>query len=207
MIITVSRQYAAGGSEVARLVAEALDFGLVDNQLVEEVAARAGLTPEEVAQREESIPGFAERVARVLAVSTPEYLGPEGAALQAVPEASLVQLTETVVAEIAARGRVVMVGRAAPAVLASHPDALHVRLVAPIPARLARAVERLGLSPEEARVQLERSDENRGRYHRQYYQRNWDDPVNYHMTLNTAALGVEGAVSLVVARARALWGD
>ena len=51
MIITISRQFGAGGSEVARRVAEALDWRLVDNDLVDRVAERAGLPPEEVAQR------------------------------------------------------------------------------------------------------------------------------------------------------------
>ncbi|MEK6597987.1 MAG: cytidylate kinase family protein, partial [Gemmatimonadota bacterium] len=120
MIITISREFASGGSEVARQVADQLGWSLVDNQLVVEVAARAGLTREEVAQREESTPGFGERVARALAISMPEFVGPEAGALSTLPEVGLVRVTEAVVAELAARGRVVMVGRAAPAVLASH---------------------------------------------------------------------------------------
>ncbi len=206
MIITISREFASGGSEVAQLVADRLGWSLVDNQLVVEVAARAGLTPEEVAQREESTPGFGERVARALAISMPEFVGPGAGALSTLPEVGLVRVTEAVVAELAARGRVVMVGRAAPAVLASHPQALHIRIVAPRAARVARAVERLGIGPGEAEALLDRSDENRGRYHRQHYNRDWADPVNYHMVLNSGALGVEGAVQAVLARARALWG-
>jgi hypothetical protein len=34
--------------------------------------------------------------------------------------------------------------------------------------------------------------------------RDWSDPVNYHMVLNTELLGCEGAADLVIARARAL---
>lgn len=206
MIITLSRQFASGGSEVAELVARKLGWSLVDNQLVDEVAARAGLTAEEVAQREESTPGFAERVARVLAMSTPEFIGPEAAGLSSLPEVGLVRLTEAVVAELAARGEVVMVGRAAPAVLASHPKALHVRVVAPRAVRVARAVDRLGIGQAEAEAMLDRSDENRGRYHRQHYHRDWADPVNYHMTLNTGAMGVEGAVAAILARVKQVWG-
>lgn len=206
MIITLSRQFASGGSEVAKLVAERLGWSLVDNQLVEEVAARAGLTAEEVAQREESTPGFAERVARVLAMSTPEFTGPEAAGLSSLPEVGLVRLTEAVVAELAAREQVVMVGRAAPAVLASHPQALHIRIVAPRAGRIARASARLGIDREEAEAVLDRSDDNRRRYHRQHYHRDWADPVNYHMTLNTGAMGVDGAVAAILARVDHLWG-
>src|SRR2546425_740633 len=41
-VITVTRQYGSGGSDVARLVAERLGWELVDNQFVEEGARRAG---------------------------------------------------------------------------------------------------------------------------------------------------------------------
>ncbi|HET6344524.1 MAG TPA: cytidylate kinase family protein, partial [Myxococcota bacterium] len=126
MLITISRQYGAGGSEVARRVAAALDWRVVDNELIEQVAARAGLPPERVAQREERVPTFVERLARSLAVATPEVFPPpdSAGAIIDMPEADLVKVTEVVVAEIAAQGRVVLVGRAAPAVLARERDAL-----------------------------------------------------------------------------------
>src|SRR3989442_13494704 len=60
-VITVTRQYGSGGSDIARLVAERLGWELVDNQFVEAVARRAGVPPDEVAQREERAPGPLER--------------------------------------------------------------------------------------------------------------------------------------------------
>src|SRR5262249_25582825 len=72
MLITIARQYGAGGSEVARRVAGALEWRVVDNELVEQVAARAGLQPEDVAELEERVPTFVERLARTLAAATPE---------------------------------------------------------------------------------------------------------------------------------------
>ncbi len=204
MIITISRQFAAGGSSVARMVADRMGWSLVDNQFVDRVAALTGLTPDEVAEREERAPGFAERLARVLATSVPEYLVTETSPLPELDEPDLVRITERVVQEIAMSGRVVMVGRATPAVLASHPDALHVRLVAPRETRVARAAERLGVETGDAGRRLDEIDLARARYHQRYYGRDWDDPVNYHLTLNTQALGFEGVAEVVVSRARAL---
>lgn len=205
MIITISRQFAAGGSDVARRVAERLGWTLVDNELVERVSQRAGLSEAEVAEREERAPGFAERVARALAASVPEFVTPDVSSFEDLPESDLVSVTERVVAELASEGQVVMVGRAAPAVLASHPDALHVRLVAPEGFRVRRAMERFEVDEETARHRLHESDAARARYHRQHYDRDWSDPLNYHMTLNTAALTLEGAAHLIVARALAIW--
>jgi cytidylate kinase len=209
MIITISRQYGAGGSEVARRVAAALDWKVVDNELVEEVAARAGLPASDIAEREERVPSFAERLARTLAASSPElFAAPAaGGTVPKLQETDLVRITETVVAELAARGRVVLVGRAAPAVLARERDSLHVQLVAPRPYRIQAAAERLGIDPEHAKTVVEETDSMRARYLRQYYRRDWYDPVNYHLVLNTGLLGHEGATDIIVSEAkRRGWG-
>src|SRR2546427_11047193 len=71
-VITITRQYASGGSEVARLVAAELRWDVIDNEFVEEVARRAGLPADEVAQRDERAPGLLERLARTLAGGSPE---------------------------------------------------------------------------------------------------------------------------------------
>src|SRR4051812_22493859 len=120
MLITISRQYGAGGSEVARRVAAALGWRVLDNELIEEVGRRAGVPAEQVAEREERGPSFVERLARTLAASTPELLPRPvpGGTLPKLQERDLVRLTESVVEEAAAKGRLVLVGRAAPAVLA-----------------------------------------------------------------------------------------
>jgi cytidylate kinase len=204
MLITISRQYGAGGSEVARRVAAELGWQVLDNELVEEVAARAGVPPEQVAERDERGPSFVERLARTLAASTPELFPAPvpGGALPELQEADLVRITESVVAEAAAKGRFVLVGRAAPAVLAQERDSLHVKLVAPRPYRIQTAAERLGVDLQKAAVAVDESDRTRARYHRQYYQRDWNDPVHYHIVLNTGALGLDGATGIIVGDAR-----
>ena len=208
MLITISRQYGAGGSAVAALVADRLGWTVVDNDLVERVAARAGLSRQEVAAREERSPGFVERIGLALAASSSEILTPEAAAaLKSMDEPRLVEVTERVVREIAAQGRVVLVGRAAVAVLATVPEALHVQLVAPRSERIREAAERLGVDAKEAERMVDTTDVSRLRFHREHYDRDWADPAGYHMVLNTLALGYSGAADVIVARAKALgWG-
>jgi cytidylate kinase len=209
MLITISRQYGAGGSLVAQRVADLLRWRVVDNELVERVAAEAGLAPEDVARREERVPGFVQRLAQALVAGTPEA-GP-GPAI-AVPvtglaEPDLVQVTERVVAQVAAEGKVVLVGRAAAAVLASTREAIHVRVVASRDYRIRAAAKRLAVSEEEAARITDDTDRNRARYHKEYYKREWADPVSYDMTLNTETLGLDGAARVIVDAARGRgWG-
>ena len=209
MIITISRQMGAGGAEVARRVAEELGWRLVDNELVDRIAARAGMLPEEVRERQERAPGFLERLVRMASRAAPELFP---SAADAVPgpeseEARLVKATEAVVAEMAGEGRVVLVGRAAPSVLSQDRDALHVRVVAPAPFRVEAVGRQLGVSAERARDLVEESDANRTRYHQQYYGRDWNDAANYHLVINSAALGLDATVQTIVGRAKTLWPD
>lgn len=206
MFITVSREYGAGGSSVATLVAESLRWRLVDNQLVEEVARRAGLTPDDVARREERGPSFIERLARALASATPELLGAESVQPPEAEESRLVKVTEQVVSDACAAGHVVLVGRAAVALLGKREDALHVRMVADPEHRALVIKERLGVSLEEAVRRIKEVDANRGRYNRLWYDRDWNDPRNYHLVLNTGWLGLERSAELVVTAAAPLAG-
>src|SRR5437667_3438485 len=202
-VITVTRQYASGGAAVAQQVAAGLRWTVIDNEFVDEVARRAGLAPALVAEHEERAPGLLERLARTLAVASPEML----IASDAVPraeqdEATIVKLTERIIAEAAAHGRVVLVGRGAQALLAQRPDALHVYVVASKPWRLQLAVRRLGADPATAERVVDDTDRQRDQYVKTYYGRQRQDLGNYDLVVNTERLSVEGAAQLIVTEAR-----
>src|SRR3989442_9042063 len=115
-VITVTRQYGSGGSDIARLVAERLGWELVDNQFVEAVARRAGVPPDEVAQREERAPGLLERLPPTPAVAPPEmFLAQAARPRVEQDETTLVKVTERVIPEAAKHGRGGVVRRRAPA--------------------------------------------------------------------------------------------
>ncbi|MGH7592678.1 MAG: AAA family ATPase, partial [Gemmatimonadales bacterium] len=192
MLITISREFGAGGSSVAHLVAERLGWRLVDNQLVEEIARRAGMTTAEAAERVERGPTFVERLARALAAATPELLAPADGQLPEAEEARLQRITEQVVAE-AAEDHAVLVGRAAVAVIGQRQGALHVKLIAGSDYRAQIVADRLGLPLEAALRKIRDVDAHRVEYHRRYYHRDWTDSRNYHLVINTGWLGLEQA--------------
>ena len=201
-VITITRQYASGGAAVARQVATALGWTVIDNEFVDEVARRAGLAPAAVAVREERAPGLLERLARTLAVASPELFVSADAVPRAGPdEATIVRLTERIITEAAAHGRAVLVGRGAQALLAQRADALHVYVVASQPWRIRLAVERLGVEPADATRVLAETDHQRDQYVKTHYGRQRQDVVNYDLVVNTERLGIDGAAALVVAEA------
>ncbi len=204
MVITISRQYMAGGSDVAARVAEALGWTVIDDALIDVVAERSGFSPEDVQSLEESVPSFMERFAQSSALSSPENLLSTPNAIDGPATVKLAHVTREVIEELGRQDRLVFVGRAAAAVLTSERDVIHVRLVASLEFRVHEAIDRLGLGEREARSEVEERDRGRERYHKELFGRDWSDPVNYHLVLNTEVLGRAGAAELVVARARSL---
>lgn len=201
-IVTVSRMFGSGGSEVAERIAHELGWQLLDNAFVEEVAARLGTPPAEVEAREERVPSLAQRLAATLALGAPEILpGPADADLPPSEE-RLIEVTERIIMEAASRGHSVIVGRGAQSVLAARQDVIHVFCYAPRPALVARAARRLGIAEKEAEKVVDDTNRQREQYVRTYWKRSWRAYENYHLCLNTDWLGVDGAASIVVRLAR-----
>lgn len=201
-LITVSRMYGSGGSEVAERIAHELGWQLLDNAFVDEVATRLGTPAAEVEAREERVPSLAQRLAATLALGAPEILpGPADAELPPSEE-RLIEVTERIIMEAASRGHSVLVGRGAQSVLASRQDVIHVFCYAPRPALVARAARRLAVSEKEAEKVVDDTNRQREQYVRTYWKRSWRAYENYHLCLNTDWLGVDGAASIVVRLAR-----
>ena len=100
MFITISRQYAAGGSSVARCVAEGLGWDVVDNEFFDELADRSGFSREEVAELDERVPSFLERFAQSTALSFPEYLATTPGALDEPGAEKIARITRGLVEEL-----------------------------------------------------------------------------------------------------------
>jgi cytidylate kinase len=197
-IITISRLYGSGGSEVAARVARTLGWTLLDNEVVDAVAERLGMTRAEVTAREERVPSLVERLADAMALGTPEMM--PGVTDTPLPpsEERLVEVTRRVVEEAVAHGPVVVVGRGAQSMLAARADAIHVFCYAPRPALIARAAKRLGVDAREAERLVDDTNRQREQYVKKHWQRAWRAPESYHLCVNTEWLGIDNAADTIV---------
>jgi CMP/dCMP kinase len=195
--------YGSGGSEVAALIAKALGFPLLDNAIVDQVAARLGATRAEVEAREERVPSLAERLAETLTLGSSELV-PQAALPITMPlsEERILAMTQRVIDEAVANGPVVLVGRGAQAMLARRVDAVHVLCYAPKAALVERTMHRDGLDAPAAEKRVEDTNKDRERYVKRHWSRSWLSFDNYHVCLNTAWLGVEQAAEVAIGVAR-----
>ena len=203
MIVTISRMFGSGGSDVAARVAKELGWSLLDNAVVDEVAERLGVSRAEVSEMEERVPSLVERIVSTLSMSAPE-LSPsvEDSSLMVTAETRIVDVTKRVMVEAVAQGNAVLVGRGAQALLADRPDALHVFCYARKAFLVRYAIEHRGIDPAKAEHEVEQRNKQREQYVKRHWGRDWRSFDNYHLCVDTGRLGIEGAADLVVAAAR-----
>jgi cytidylate kinase len=185
-VLTLARELGAGDTGFAPTLAARLGLRAYDRDLLEQQAVRLGVSEAELEKIEEQPGGIFQRFR-------------PGSLHQRYFEA-LGQL----MAELAARGDVLLVGRGGSRYLRDDARAFHVRLVAPLAVRLRRVMEHRWLREEPARKLIAESDARRGRFYETYFGADWADPLEYHLTVNSGRLGPL-AVDLVASAAGRLW--
>ena len=103
------------------------------------------------------------------------------------PRKEIIHLTEQVIHEVAAAGNVVIVGRGAGFVLSDSPEVFRVFLRAPETVRIKTLMARLGLAEGAARGNI-----------KQLYGRDWCDPDEYDLVINTGRVGYKAAAGMIL---------
>ena len=206
-VITIGRQFGAGGATVGHMLAERLDADVLDSRIIDEVARRLQLPKEEVEAEDEHPGSLLARLLVALGSASSEPLIPPEATAWTPPNAAptfdtrkaVLHITQHVIEEAARAGNVVIVGRGGAYILRDFPGALHVFLRAAEAVRVKTIMERFKIaSEEEARRRLKQTEENWTSYIKQVYGHDRTHPGHYDMVLDTGRLGYEAAVDAVL---------
>ena len=196
LIVAIGRLKGSGGTYLGRELAGRLGCAYLDREILLEAARRLNTDPEALEALDDSRLSFWERIRLEAArgVPTPAYVPPP-----LYPEDSKLYETEKeIVREAAERGPVVVLGRAAFSFLADEPGLLSVFLHAPFERRVDRVMRVYGISDrEEAEGLVRDSDRHREGFVKSVTGRDWLDPRNFHLSLDTWKLGPTVALALI----------
>jgi hypothetical protein len=195
-LITLSREYGAGGSELGVLLGQMLGWPVVDHELVRQLAARLSCEEGEVVAMDEHAPSFLERLASVATVTAPEsrvHSRPWSTDPDCVAAAA-----REVLLEAAQHPPVIIVGHGGNCLLRGRPDVLRVRVVAPFDLRVQRVARRTGAPPQRAAAEVRRRDADRQQYLQRYYKSDTNDPCGYDLQINTGTVSLQAAARLVI---------
>jgi cytidylate kinase len=190
--ITISRMTSAGGRTVASKLIELLQplapsdcsWTIFDKNLIEKVLEDHHLS---------------KRIAEFLPENRKSLLAEFVENMRGIhpPTSKLVEQTVETIWNLAQGGYVVLVGRAANVITEKLDNVFHVRLVGSLERRISRTVEVYDMGRDEAREFIRSQDAAKRDYMRQYFGRDIDDPLLYHMVINTDGISYESAAQMI----------
>ena len=206
-VVCISRTLAAGGEEIGQAVAERLGWRVIDAEIVQRAAEKAGLDASKVAQTEQRQPLIRRLISLIAFAEPPQDLAPQY--YSAFPEAAFAVgqtleermrgLIRAVIEEVAGEGQAVIVAHAASMALAGREGVLRVLITASAEERANRMVWASGLEAGQAEAAVRESDAERVDYFRRFYELDEELPTHYDLVLNTDQLPPEAAVAAIIA--------
>lgn len=194
-VVTVSRQFGAGGRTLGKIVADQLGYSYVDEEIIQMVAARARVSANWVESIEK------EAGARLLKYMT--RLVPKSFIDMVlddrgyIDEEIYVDLLHQIINQLADEGNVVIIGRGSQYILRDRKDTYHILLIADFVDRIKFMEIHYHLSPREASLVVTRQEKRRVNLYRIFGKEDYDQPHLYHMVLNTSKQSPESAAGLV----------
>jgi CMP/dCMP kinase len=206
-VITIGRQFGAGGKTVGEMLAQRLKVDVLESQLIDEVAHRLQLPKEEVEAEDEQPGSLLHRLLMALGSASGEPMIPPETAAWNPPNVdpvfdtrrAVLQITQNVILEAARADDVVIVGRGGAYILRDFDAALHVFLRASEAVRVKVVMARFNLTEDEARRRIKHADENWTAYIKQVYGHDRNLAAHYDLVLDTGRLGYEATVEAILA--------
>lgn len=186
LIITVGRQYASGGKDIAIALAQRLGIPCYDKELLAIAAKESHFCQEIFENNDEK------------ATKNNYYLGSGLYSASHLPlnhQLFIAQLKT--IRMLAAKESCVFVGRCADYALSDHPNCVNVFIHTNLDYRKQRAQSCYGIAAEDCEKTLAKMDKQRANYYSFYSAQKWGFAANYHLTLDSA-IGTDQAVELLI---------
>ena len=183
VVITLAREYGSGGRYIGKLVAEKLGIKLYDNQFILQVAKETGLSAEYIEDNEQKRELFAN-------LNNGYYFGLNNSDELFIKESELIKKT-------AEQSSCVIVGRCADFILKDNKDVIKVFVYSNMEDKVKRATDIYGLDKNKAEKEINRINKLRANHYKYYTEKEWKNPENYDICINSDGLGVEKAADLI----------
>jgi cytidylate kinase len=177
VIISIGREYASGGHDIADMLAERFGLDVYDVNLLREIAVEKNVDAAKLAKYDE-IPKkhFISRNVRGYSNS---------------PEENIANLQFEYLRKKAEEGKsFIVVGRCAEAILRDYKGLITIFVLADRDAKLERISTIRKMSTAEAEATMNRHDKKRKEYHNYYCTGKWGDSRNYDISINSSKLGI-----------------
>ena len=195
-VITISRQFGAGGITLGKLVAQKFGYTFAHSEIIKMIAEMANVSTNFVETVEKEAGGKFSRIINRL-VSKPlvdRVLKDERGYID---EEIYLDYLVLIIAQLADDGNVVILGRGSQYILGDHPDAYHILLIDTFENRVKFMQEHYNLSYSRAAQVVRNEDKRRVNLYRKLGKSDYDNPDLYHLVLNMSRINLEKALELI----------
>ena len=199
IIITIARQFGSGGREIGEKVAAILGIPKYDRELITMSVQDANINPE-VAERADEV--AANSLLYTLAVGSNAFGAAHHFGYTMPINDRLFVLQSDLIRRLAEKESCVIIGRCADYVLHDHPHRLSVFIYGDIADRKKRIATRHEITEDRALDLINKTDRRRASYYNFYTGSKWGRYDNYHLAINSGALGMDGTAEIIAEYAR-----
>lgn len=195
-VITISRQFGAGGITLGQMVADELSYTFADSDIIQRVAKEANVSTNWVESFEKEAGSKLSRFVSSMVSKRllDRVLGDERGYLD---EQIYLDYLVLIVAQFADEGDVVILGRGSQYILNDHPDAFHVLLVDDLENRIQFMMRQYDLPRKKAERMVENEDHRRINLYKRLGKSDFESPHLYHLVLNMGKTDLETAKSMI----------
>ena len=193
-IVTISRQYASGGREVAEKLAAEYGIPFYDRALIARAAKESGFAEAAFDNVEMKA---TNSLLYSIAMGMNAYGSPDIGYTHLSLDDRIYIAQSDVIRKVADEGPCIIVGRCADYVLRERKDVINIFVWSSMPFRIKRAVERDGIEPEKAEETIIRMDKRRANYYNYHAVEKWGAVTNYHLAIQNDFRGVDKTVEVI----------
>lgn len=194
IVISIGRQFGAGGRRVGQALAKELGIAYYDKELIMEAAKEFGFAPIFFEENDEKSASFSGNVLQWMESFVTNGLGSKNY----LSQDTLFEMQSEVVRKVAEKHSCVIVGRCSDYVLRNNPNCVSVFLHSSDSDRIQRIQERSELTVEEAISKMRMEDKKRAAYYNFYSSKTWGASSTYTLSIDVSSIGVEQTVQLII---------
>ena len=204
-VITISRQFGAGGKTVGRRVSEALGYTFVDEDIIQMIAEKAKVSAGWVESVEKEAGGRLSRiVTKMVSKSLVDRILKDDYGY--IDEQIYIDYLVVIIAQMAEEDNVLFLDRGSQYILNDFPGAFHVLLINTLSNRVAFMMDRYNMTEQKAHQVVKNEEKRRVNLYRKIGKQDYDRPELYHLVLNMAKVDLDDAVAAIIGLAQDLGG-
>lgn len=195
-VITISRQFGAGGLTLGKKLAENLAYTLIDEEIIKLISKKAKVSRNWVHGIEKEAGGKLHQfINRLFPKGLVDRILDDQRGY--IDEEIYIHLLDQIIRQIADKDNCIFIGRGGQYILKKRPETVHILLIADKKDRIGFMRTHYGLEPAQAKQVVNAEDKRRINLYHKFDKSDYDRPAHYHFTLNMSRLSLDDAADVI----------